>query len=179
MSVIRSGAVGLGAPVQIAYAVPDAEVAAHRWARDLGAGPFFLRRHIPLASVTHRGAPSTFDHTSAYGQWGNVMVELVQDHGTGPSVVRERYAPHESGLHHLAYFVDDLDATTAALASLGYPLATAAATSSGLRFHFVDATADLGHYLELYERNEHLGAFYDRVAGASSGWDGSEPVRIV
>ena len=68
-----------------------------RQAREFGAGPFFLRRHIPLASVTYRGTPATFDHTSAYGQWGAVMVELVQDHGIGPSVVRERFAPDESG----------------------------------------------------------------------------------
>ena len=169
---------GLGAPVQIAYVVPDAESAAHRWAREFGAGPFFLRRHIPLASVTYRGTPATFDHTSAYGQWGAVMVELVQDHGIGPSVVRERFAPDESGLHHLAYFVDDLDATTVALEGSGHPLACAAAPSRGVRFHFMDATADLGHYLELYERNEHLGAFYDRVAAAARGWDGGEPVRV-
>ena len=44
-----------------------------------------------------------FDHTSAYGQWGDIMVELVQDHGTGPSVVRDLYNVDESGLHHLAF----------------------------------------------------------------------------
>ena len=88
---------GLGAPVQIAYAVPDARVAAQEWIERFGAGPFFVRPHIPVVDVVYRGQPSTFDHTSAYGQWGSLMVELVQDHGTAPSVVRERCAPHESG----------------------------------------------------------------------------------
>ena len=99
----------LGAPVQIAYVVPDIETAAHQWAEQFGAGPFLVNRHIAVTNVVHRGQPAVFDHTSAYGQWGDLMVELVHDHGTGPSVVRERFAAHESGLHHMAYMVDHLD----------------------------------------------------------------------
>lgn len=167
---------GLGAPVQIAYAVPDAEDAAHRWARDFGAGPFFLSRHIPVTDVRYRGEPGGFDHTSAYGQWGPIMVELVQDHGDGPSVVRELYAPHESGLHHLAYFVEDLDRTTDSLAEAGFALAQSA-IAGATRFHFVDAVALTGHFLELYEPSAALLGFYAMVARAAEGWDGSQPVR--
>ena len=169
---------GLDAPVQIAYAVPDAWAAADLWATQFGAGPFFVRAHIPLDAVAYRGSPSTFDHTSAYGQWGTLMVELVQDHGTSPSVVRERYAPDESGLHHLAYFVDDLDGVTAGLVDSGYTLAMTARTSN-TRFHFVDAVATLGHMIELYQRSDRLDAFYDKVRSAALGWDGSDPVRPV
>jgi hypothetical protein len=168
----------LGPPVQIAYAVPDAVEHAHRWAA-LGAGPFFVRPHIALTEVVHRGEPATFDHTSAYGQWGSIMVELVQDHGLGPSVIRERYASQEVGLHHFAFFVDDLDASTAALAGAGFPLAMSAATSSGMRFHFVDTCAALGHMVELYVPTPHLVGFYEKVAAASAGWDGRDPVRMV
>ena len=168
----------IGAPVQIAYAVPDAEEHAARWVA-LGAGPFFVRRHICVADVFHRGKPAEFDHTSAYGQWGAVMVELVQDHGSGPNVIRDMYAPGESGLHHLAFFVDDLDAVTADLGRAGFPLAMRAATGGGTRFHFVDAVANHGHMFELYERTGHLAAFYAQVALAAQGWDGSDPVRIL
>ena len=37
------------------------------------------------------------------------MIELVQDNGEGPSIIRDLYSPQQSGLHHLAYFVDNLD----------------------------------------------------------------------
>ncbi|MFN3219766.1 MAG: VOC family protein [Acidimicrobiales bacterium] len=168
----------LGPPVQIAYAVSDAEVAAAEWAERFGAGPFFVRRHIPVTDVVHRGVPAVFDHTSAYGQWGEVMVELVQDHGTGPSAVRDLYAPGESGLHHLAYIVDDLDDATALLDGFGFPLAMSALAGS-TRFHFVDAVATLGHFIELYAANDGLLGFYAMVAEAAQGWDGSDPVRIV
>jgi hypothetical protein len=165
--------------VQIAYAVPDAVEAAHRWAAEQGAGPFVVRQHIAVTDVVHRGDPATFDHTSAYGQWGSIMVELVQDHGTGPSAVREMYAADESGLHHLAFFVDDLDLTTARLADAGHPLAMSAVAGGGVRFHFVDAVATHGHFFELYEPTEHLRRFYAMVASAAQGWDGSDPVRML
>lgn len=170
---------GLGRPAQLAYAVPDVVAAAHRWSTDLGAGPFFVREHIPLSRVEYRGAPGEFDHTSAYGQWGPLMVELVQVHNATPNVVNERFGPGDSGLHHVAFIVDDLAATSAALGAHGYATAMSAWTSSGLQFDFVDTVAEFGHMLELYERNEHLVAFYAKVAAAADGWDGSDPVRML
>lgn len=166
----------LGPPKQIAYAVPNAFKAAEQWATNFGAGPFFIAEHIPVSEVIYRGDSSTFDHTSAYGQWGDVMVELVQDHGSGPSVVRDMYQPHESGLHHLAYFVDDIEQATSELGELGFPLGMSALAGE-TRFHHVDATDTLGHFIELYEPNKALVAFYERVREAAQDWDGSEPIR--
>lgn len=169
----------LGAPVQIAYAVPDALEAADAWVRDFGAGPFFVRPHIELVDVVYRGRPGTFDHTAAYGQWGSLMVELVVDHGRGESPIRDAYAPDESGLHHLAFIVEDLDETMKALVASGYEIAMSARTSNGTEFHFVDARATCGHMLELYERSDRLRDFYAFVADAATRWAGDEPVRML
>ena len=167
----------LGPPVQIAYAVDDASEAASQWAKDFGAGPFFLAEHIPVTNVVHRGKPGVFDHTSAYGQWGNVMVELVQDHGTGPSAIRDLYAPGETGLHHVAYFVADLDEATTELAKRGFPLAMSAEARGDTRFHFIDAVDQMGHFLELYEPSSALKSFYQKVRSAAEDWDGADPIR--
>ena len=162
----------------MAYAVNDVRVGAHEWVERFGAGPFFVRTHIPLDDVIYRGKPATFDHSSAYGQWGEVMVELVHDHGMGPSVVRERYPPGEEGLHHVAFFVDDLDEATKQLQDLGFAVAMTA-RALATRFHFVDAVQELGHMIELYQRSTRLNAFYDMIRSASLGWDGSNPIRDV
>ena len=166
----------LGPPKQIAYAVPDAFEAAQRWTKDFGAGPFFIAEHIPVTDVIYRGSPSSFDHTSAYGQWGDIMVELVQDHGTGPSVVRDLYDVDESGLHHLAYFVDDINYATRSLNDLGFDLGMTAKAGPTI-FNMIDATKALGHFIELYEPNSALMSFYDRVREASLNWDGNDPIR--
>jgi hypothetical protein len=169
----------LGPPVQIAYAVPDVVSAARSWAARSGAGPFFVREHIALVDVVIRGHPGTFDHSSAYGQWGAVMVELVEDHGDGPSPVRDMFPRDGSGLHHLAFFVENVDAAVEDLGRQGHELAMSARTSSGLSFCFVDTRPTLGHMVELYEPTPGLRAFYSMVRAAAEGWDGVDPVRTM
>jgi Glyoxalase/Bleomycin resistance protein/Dioxygenase superfamily len=166
----------LGPPVQVAYVVPDVDVAARQWVANIGAGPFFIRRHIEANDVVYRDKPGVFDHSSAYGQWGTVMVELMQDHGTTPSVVRERFGPGESGLHHLAFIVPDLDEATRHLGTIGLgQVMTARSTST--RYHFFDAFATLGHMIELYESSDRLAAFYTMIRDAAQGWTGADPLR--
>jgi len=175
--VVRGLGPLLGAPVQIAYAVSDVEAAAEAWARDFGAGPFFVRPHIELVDVIYRGRPGSFDHTSAYGQWGSLMVELVVDHGQDSSPIRDLYGPGESGLHHLAFVVDDLHDATKGLVAGGYEVAMSARTSGGTEFLFIDTVATHGHMLELYERSDRLRDFYENIASAAFGWNGGDPVR--
>ena len=164
---------------QVAYHVPDIEVAANEMAERVGAGPFYVVRNIELATCEHRGQPSQFVHSSAYGQWGDVMVEFVQQDNDAPSPFRDLYAPGESGLHHTACIVDDLDACYQHFAQLGLPLATQAVTKTGTEFSFLDATASLGHFIEVYEGSETLLGFYAFVRDAAKGWRGSNPVRSI
>ena len=167
----------LGPPVQIAYAVADLDAAALVWTERFGAGPFFVSEHIAVHDVRYRGAAGSFDHSSAYGQWGGLMVELVKDHTEGPSPVADVVGPGGTGLHHLAYFVDDLARTQSALVQLGWPEALWAQTPSGVAFAFHDAVGTLGHMIEIYEGTPALRGFYAMVRDAASGWDGSDPVR--
>lgn len=164
----------VGRPIQVAYVVDDAAEAAERFSRLHGAGPFLVRPHIPVTDVVHRGVPGSFDHTSAYGQWGPVMVELVQQHDDRPSAVRDMYAPGEGGLHHVAMFCASLDDE---LARWGDRVAMTALAST-TRFAFVDHRDTLGHFVELYEPTEHLRRFYSRIAELAQGWDGADPVRL-
>jgi hypothetical protein len=166
----------LGPPVQVAYVVNDPLVAAQRFADRMGAGPFFLSPHIAVSDARHRGHETTFDHTSAYGQWGPLMVELVHQHDDAPSAIRDVYAPGEEGLHHVAHFVPDLDAALDwARLDCGWPTAMTAVAGGGtLPFAFVDARRDLGHMIELYEPTPMLRSFYKSVADAARSWDRTE-----
>lgn len=170
----------IGLPVrQLAYKVNDLEAAAAAHHRAFGSGPFFVARHVALASSVHRGVKRPFDHSSAYGQWGSVMVELVVQHNPDDSALHEMF-PHGSGregLHHAALFVDDLDAAIARFESEGAMLAQLSMTAGGTAFAFVDTRASLGHMLELYEPAPQLTGFYDFVAAAAQGWDGRDLLR--
>jgi hypothetical protein len=98
------------------------------------------------------------------------MIELVCQHQVEPASLREQLRQRGAGIHHMAYFVEDLDREAARLDSLGYPQAMVAATASGRRFAFHDGVDDLGHLLEIYELDEGLGGFYRMVAEAAEGW---------
>lgn len=162
----------LAVPAQIAYAVDDVVTAA-RWWSERGVGPFFVARHIELRDVRVKGFPGTFDHSSAYAQWGAVMLELVCHHGGAESLAGIR------GLHHVAFFVDDLGDAGTALDAAGFPEVLHASTAAGVSFAFHDARAELGHLIEVYERAPRLVQFYDMVRRAAEGWDGRDPVRVL
>ena len=159
--------------VKIAYAVDDVRAAAADWAARLGAGPFFVKDHIPMAD-TH-GSEQTFDHTSAFGRWGNVMVELIQIHDVKPEVAAGHLL--RPGLHHVTWFADSLEDESRRLVDLGWPKVFTATTAGGVTFTLHDATKDLGHLVEIYERSLRVVANYDQVEAAARGWDGSDPVR--
>lgn len=169
--------VALIRPIQIAYHVPDPAVAAERAAREYGWGPFFVLEHIPLDWARHRGRPAVFDHSSAYGQGGDVMIELISQHGDAPSALRDMYAAEQSGIHHVATFVDHLGTAAAHYRSRGFELALEARTTTGVEFTMVDTRAELGHMLELYEPGKGLTDFYAFVRKAAGGWNGTDPVR--
>lgn len=157
------------APRQVAYFVPDVRAAASRHHALFGSGPFFVADNIPLACAVHRGVPRELDHSSAYGQWGSVMVEFVQQNNTGPSAFHDLYpeASGLSGLHHVALFVRSVEQDLRHYAQRGFPVALDARMNDGFRFAFVDTSAALGHMLELYEPTEALTGFYEMVAGAA------------
>lgn len=163
--------------VQIAYFVTNIEEAATRMAATFGAGPFFVMENIELSLGEHRGATCPFVHSSAYGQWGEIMMELVQQESEGASPFRDLYAPGEEGLHHVATMVDSLPTAYAEYADAGIPLATRAITSTGTEFAFLDAIAQMGHFIEVYEKSAQLLQFYEFIRQAATDWRGQQPVR--
>ncbi len=165
----------LGVPVQIAYAVDHLELEAEIFAEQFGAGPFFVRHHEPFDAL-HHGESGVFRHSAAYGQWGDVQVELVKFGECSP-VSLHRTVVAGSGLHHVAMFVESLPAEQARLESLGMPCVMLSTTAGGMQFAFHDARASFGHFIEIYEPVDGAQRLYRRVREAAIGWDGSDPVR--
>ena len=169
--------VALGVPVQIAYAVADVERAAASFADRFGAGPFFIRHHPPF-DATHDDGPAIFNHSSAYGQWGHMQIELVQLGDCSPASLHRLVSAHP-GIHHVATFVESLPDERARLDALGMRCVMHATTPSGLQFVFYDARAELGHLLEIYEPADSVLRLYGKVRDAAVDWDGRDPVRAI
>ncbi|MDP3673531.1 MAG: VOC family protein [Novosphingobium sp.] len=160
---------------QVAYFCDDVRVAALEHHRQFDSGPYFVAEHIPLRSSVHRGIARELDHTSAYGQWGGVMIEFVQQNSPGPSAFRDLYPEHSGrfGLHHVAVFVDDPDAEATRLAEVGFPTALRAVMNDGFVFAFADTWAQYGHMIELYAPVPQLTGFCAMVAEAAKDYRGN------
>jgi hypothetical protein len=159
--------------VQAAYIVADVEQAVMKWA-GLGAGPFFLKEYKTQGEPIYLGQPANLDHISAFGQYGALMIELIQPLVEGPTVYS--LPSGGEGLHHFAQICPDLEASIAEAAAVGRPLVCRTGTPQ-TPAAFVDARVDLGHLIELCQDSPSLRYLYDFVAKAAEAWDGSDPVR--
>lgn len=162
----------LRGPVQVAYAVEDMDSALERWVAD-GVGPFFVRHHVEVENSRMRGQRAAFDFSAALGQWGDVQVELLCEHHgdddrVGPAV----------GLHHLAFFVEDVAASQLRLIEHGWAEALYAEVANS-PFAFHDATADFGHLIEIYNEDTRRAGLFELVRSASRNWDGQDPIRLL
>ncbi len=153
--------------VQLAYFVPDIHAAAEYWAAQRGAGPFLVMENIPLDNAVYRGNDARLDHSSAYGQLGDVMIELVQQNDPGPSAFRDMYDEGEQGLHHMAQFAQNLEEEINRYQSEGFECCFQASAGE-VGFAFIDTRSALGHMVELYQDCEAIRGFYDLVRNLST-----------
>ena len=167
--------------VQIAYHVTDIRRAAQDMAETFGAGPFFLNENIRLSWAEHRGQPADFVHSSAFGQWGDVMVEVLQQEDDSTNTpYRDMFSADEEGLHHTAIMVTDMNEAIDHFERRGMPLATRCKLfAGGGEFAFIDARTALGHMIEIYPASDGLRGFFNRVREASVGWSGDDPIRKI
>ena len=157
----------LGPVVQVAYAVENIEDATNSWSELFGIGPFFIKEHIPLENVRVNGVNSTFDHSSAYAQWGSVMLELICEHTERLAERSNQKEETVPSVHHYAVFVADLEKASKNLEEMGFGEILYAETSSGFPFAMHDARKVFGHFIEIYEPNEELTGFYRMVEESS------------
>ncbi|MEU1956696.1 VOC family protein [Nocardia rhamnosiphila] len=162
---------------QIAFVVPDAEAAAKRHSALLGSGPYFIVPHYELVVHRYRGQDGPIDVTSAYGQWGDVMIEFVQIHGEAPSAYRDTFPTGGPGMHHVAVFCDNRAEAVAEFEKAGYIEALYAEAAPGRGYSIMDTSADLGFMVELYEERM-VAPFYQMVREAAADFDGTDPVRL-
>jgi hypothetical protein len=162
---------------QIAYFVPDVRQAAIMHAKLFGSGPYFVADNIPLTLCQHRGQPGKLDHSSAYGQWGEIMLEFVQQNNPEPSVFLDMYPNGESGIHHVALIVENIQTSIKQYQNAGFELGLYAEVMPGAGFAMIDCTKTYGHFVELYEPTPILLGVYETVKTAATTWDGTNIIR--
>jgi hypothetical protein len=167
----------VGPIIQNGFVVRDIETAVEHWSGKLGVGPFYMIEHIGFGESYFRGAPLKIDMSVAIAQWGEIQIELIQQHDAAPSIYTEFKARHAEGLQHVGVLTESLDAHLARLGQLGLQPVQWGATAAGMRFAYLDSDAHPGGMVELIENGPAVEAFFSRVRKAAIDWDGSRPLR--
>jgi hypothetical protein len=170
----------LGEPHHYAYVVDDIEATVNRLVGQLGAGPFFVIERVPLENVLSRGEPAEFAHNSAFGSCGDAAIELIEAVSLAPERVEKGFAGPRPRVHHVAYVVPATEVADvrSSLDERGLP-EYLSSWLGGVETTLHDASAVLGHDIEIHADNEGLRGFFAMVSGGAEGWDGSEPLRPV
>nr|WP_276317294.1 VOC family protein [Croceicoccus ponticola] len=159
---------------QLGYVTDDIEAAAMDWFRTTGAGPFFVIKGMGFRNWSYRGQPQDMTLDIAFGQVGDLMVELIRPNGPWPNVYGDAL-PSGCRAHHHGYLVSDVDAAAARLE--GDPI-TQADLSDTTELRYFDCRDRLGLFVELITDSEESRGFFDLSLAAARGWDGrTAPVR--
>jgi Glyoxalase/Bleomycin resistance protein/Dioxygenase superfamily len=170
----------LGEPHHYAYVVEDIEATVNRLVDQLGAGPFFLVERVPLENVLSRGEPAEFVHNSAFGYSSGGAIELIETVSLAPERVENGFSVPRPGIHHIAYAVPPTEVADLRRSLDERGLSQYLSAQLGevdMTLH--DASAALGHDIEIHVDCEGLRDFFEMVSGAAEGWDGSEALRSV
>jgi glyoxalase/bleomycin resistance protein/dioxygenase superfamily protein len=167
---------GDGHIYQNCFVVPDIDYAMAQWMKGIGAGPFFILRHVDNLPIEYRGAPSTMDISVALGQAGPIHIELIQVHCDNPTVYTDMYPKGTGGFHHVGMIAKDIEAAIHAYEKSGSPLVLRGVVAS-TPFAYVDSRRSLGFFTEFHQDTPQIRGLYQGVADAALEWKGENPIR--
>lgn len=169
----------LGPAIHQAYVFPDFDAALERFAA-LGIGPFYVL-HSENGIARFRGEAHPLRMSVAFVYSGDTCFEIITPHGEQQSAYGEFLRRNPSGgLHHIAYFSPDFQATLAALEAAGRSIEIVQ-----------EFTGPTGEIIEIYcepvgvdnpiqfqlIKSGLFDAWFDAMRDVAATWDGTDPIR--
>ncbi|WP_226553894.1 VOC family protein [Celeribacter naphthalenivorans] len=170
----------LGDRVQLAYVVRDLDAALSYWTDVMKVGPFVVIESAKgNRKIMHRGEETALDFTLAFAYMGETQIEVITPKNDAPSSYKEFLDSGREGLHHVAYWPEDMPGACSHLERHGFKPVTAVLAPDGDRsVVYYDAPSAVGAMVELLPMNAERMAYYSRIQKLSATWDGvTRPVR--
>ncbi len=162
---------------QIAWVVSDLEASVHSWLRVSGLGPWTCFRNVLLAG-RYRGAATRVRMHVALGYQGDTEIELIEDLAAGPSPYRTATGEPRIGLHHVAWFSDDVAADVVRATGRGMTVCFEAANEV-TRVAYLEDAHEPGLLFEVIEMTAPMRAGLEARLAAARAWRGEDPVRVI
>ena len=163
---------------QLGYVPRDIESALGYWTRAMHVGPFFRLSNIPYEKVIFRGEETTVDCSLYIAYWGEIQIELVEQHCGSPSLYKEWLGRGGEGLHHVCHTVDDLEQARVDAIARGGRVEQELQFADGGGI-YVDFGGGPGTILEILQAPPQSKPLFEMMRSAAIGWDGTNPLRPI
>lgn len=152
-----NGWLGTRAVAQIGIVVRDIEKAAKAFAQLFGVSvpAWFKTEPYETAKTEYRGRPTPARAKLAFFDLGSLQLELIEP-DEHPSTWREHLDTRGEGIHHIAFFVENITAKTNALEQTGMRLLQKGEYPGG-RYVYLDGVDTIPCILELLENDRGIG----------------------
>ena len=167
------------APImQLAFVPRDVETALNYWTKVMGAGPFFSLPHISYREIRYRGTPIEIDFSVLIGYWGDMQIELIEQHCDSPAIYKSWLDEQREGLHHVCIMVDDIADARAVFAAANASIVQEV-FMEGAEAFYADTGGGPGTMVEVLQPSSDFVGLFTMMRDAARGWDGENPVRAL
>ncbi len=171
---------GFGRVVQIAYLVEDIDASMEHWLRHAGLGPWTCFRNIEL-DTEFDGRRFTMHIHEALAYMGPLQIQLVQslDDPATTTPYRDFVTAGRWGVHHVAFFAEDIDAAVDQAKRQGFERLCAMRDKGGYRYYHCQSGSMPDVWIEFLESYPALHEIFEQGIAAAADWDGRDPIRNV
>lgn len=167
----------LGTVMQIAFVPKDFDAAVRYWTETMGVGPFFHLQHLAMDQAKYRGAVVEIDFSIAIAYWGDLQVEIIQQHNDAPSIYKSWLDEGREGLHHVCIITDDMARARAVCKEAAAAVVQEVLVPGGGEAIYVDAGGGQGGLIEIIDLPQSVYDGFAYMHEQSRIWDGSDPLR--
>lgn len=134
---------------------------------------------VEVPDGVYRGQRSSIAYEAAFGYHGPMNIELIAQSSRAPSVYRETLDRTGPGFHHFMIRTDDYDRALERYSKMGIAAAFEAELPGSGRWSYLDARAQIGSFIELYDMQPAVAQMWSLMEEAHRTWDGKNPVRSI
>jgi hypothetical protein len=174
------GGQGFGKVVQVAYLVPDVDEAMRNWLEQLGVGPWTCIRNIELDAV-YAGQACQLRLHEALAYVGELQIQLVHSLNAPeePTPFRAWIETGRFGMHHMAYFSQNIDADVARAEAQDFERTCEMRSKDGHRYFYCRSMRMPDVYIEFLEVYPLLTQIFEEGIADAARWDGTDPIRNI
>jgi hypothetical protein len=173
----RASIAAIGEIMQLSFVPANVPAALKFWTETMGAGPFVALDHVQTESTLYKGETSAIDFSIYVGYWGEMQIEIVDQHNEAPSIYKDWRDAGMEGLNHVCILTDDMAKSRSVFAERGATILQELKLPGGGEAFYADTGGGPGTIVEVLKPGPGVLDAFAYIKSLSVGWDGSDPIR--